>query len=306
MKNDLFVLTTSLTDVLGETYQYVAYLPWGEIFVEERNTQTDRNPYLYNGKELDEMTGLYYYGARYYDASVGLFLGVDPMAEKNFDRSPYHFVSNNPLNRIDPDGRDDFELNGKGQIVNRIENDKADNIFILNKDGERTEGRSISFEYGTIKDVKNPTVKVKDKEGNIIDKKLTLFEVNGDENATEMFEFLANPANTSVEWTHAKIGTKDSDKNIVGSSHDKSSTPVGHYLRITKYTLKEVIHNHPSGNYLPSRGDKNGATLYKKVNSNVKLYIYTHPNRYSEYDEKGTLDFSDFGPAIEVIGTKKK
>ncbi len=50
-----------LTDVTGEAYQHVAYLPWGEVFVEQRNTQSSRNTFLYTGKELDEMTGLYYY-----------------------------------------------------------------------------------------------------------------------------------------------------------------------------------------------------------------------------------------------------
>jgi hypothetical protein len=64
-----------LTDVLGEVYQHVEYLPWGETFLEERNTQTDRNPYLYTGKELDVLTGLYYYEQRYYDGSKSTFFG---------------------------------------------------------------------------------------------------------------------------------------------------------------------------------------------------------------------------------------
>ena len=52
------------------------------------------------------MTGLYYYGSRYYDASVGLFLGVDPLASKFPHISPYAFVENNPINLVDPDGRE--------------------------------------------------------------------------------------------------------------------------------------------------------------------------------------------------------
>ncbi|MDD3893093.1 MAG: JAB-like toxin 1 domain-containing protein [Bacteroidales bacterium] len=248
----------------------------------------------------------YDYGARMYDPAIGRFHTVDPLAEKKPWLSPYHFCSNNPLNRLDPDGRDDFELNNKGQIVNRIENKKADNIYILNNDGKRIDGQTINFEYGTITAVRNPTVKVKGKDGNVTDKPLTLFEVKGNDNATKMFEFLANPSSTGVEWTHAKIGAEKSEQNVIGSSHDKSSTPVGHYLRRTNY-IKEVTHNHPSGNYLPSDGDKSGAKLYKQQNSNALLNIYTYPNRYSGYDEKGTLDFSDFEnmPTIEIIGTKK-
>ena len=41
-----------------------------------------RTQYLFNGKELDQETGYYYYGARYYDPSSTLFLGVDPLADK--------------------------------------------------------------------------------------------------------------------------------------------------------------------------------------------------------------------------------
>ena len=59
-------------------------------------------PYLFNGKELDTETGLYYYGARYYDPRVSIFLNVDPLAEKTM--TPYTYTNNNPINLIDPTG----------------------------------------------------------------------------------------------------------------------------------------------------------------------------------------------------------
>jgi len=62
--------TSYLTDASGEVYQHLEYLPFGETLVEE-HYNSDRNPYLYNGKELDEETGLYFYGARYLDAQIG-------------------------------------------------------------------------------------------------------------------------------------------------------------------------------------------------------------------------------------------
>lgn len=49
--------------------------------------------------------GLYYYGARYYDPKVSIWLSVDPLAEKYPFVTPYNFVENNPLRLIDPDGR---------------------------------------------------------------------------------------------------------------------------------------------------------------------------------------------------------
>ena len=65
-------------DVDGNISQSVTYVPCGEIFVEERNG-TWNTPYLFNGKELDEETGLYYYGARYLNPTNGMWLSVDPL-----------------------------------------------------------------------------------------------------------------------------------------------------------------------------------------------------------------------------------
>ena len=64
------------------------------------------NPYKFNAKELDSETGLYYYGARYYNPRLSIWYGVDPLAEKYPSWSPYNYTLNNPVNYIDPDGRD--------------------------------------------------------------------------------------------------------------------------------------------------------------------------------------------------------
>ncbi len=63
------------------------------------------SPYKFNGKELDAETGLYYYGARYYDPRISIWLSVDPLAEEFPSVNPYVYCLNNPINMIDPDGR---------------------------------------------------------------------------------------------------------------------------------------------------------------------------------------------------------
>jgi RHS repeat-associated protein len=92
-----------LTNQLGNITQHVEYIPFGEVFVEERNEKWN-TPYLFNGKELDEETGLYYYGARYYDSKISLWLSVDPLAEQFPSWSPYSYGFNNPLRFTDPTG----------------------------------------------------------------------------------------------------------------------------------------------------------------------------------------------------------
>jgi RHS repeat-associated protein len=64
-----------------------------------------QNHYKFNGKELDNETGMYYYGARYYEPRLSVWMSVDPMAEKYPNMSPFGYCANNPVNAIDPDGR---------------------------------------------------------------------------------------------------------------------------------------------------------------------------------------------------------
>jgi len=94
-----------ITDASGLPYQYFFYSPWGEGLVDQKaSTGNWDSPYRFNGKELDEETGLYYYGARYYNPQVSVWLGVDALASKGPSITPYAFSHNNPVILVDPDG----------------------------------------------------------------------------------------------------------------------------------------------------------------------------------------------------------
>ena len=88
----------------GTVEQVNHYYPFGGLMGE--STAGGVQPYKYNGKELDRMHGLnlFDYGARHYDAAIGRWFTVDPLAEKYYGISPYAYVANNPVNMIDPNG----------------------------------------------------------------------------------------------------------------------------------------------------------------------------------------------------------
>ena len=100
-----------ITNLDGEVVQHIEYVPFGEVFIEERNNIWN-TPYLFNAKEFDEETGLYYYGARYYDPRLSLWMSIDPMQEKYPFFSSYCYAFNNPNIYIDPDGKENIVVVG--------------------------------------------------------------------------------------------------------------------------------------------------------------------------------------------------
>jgi RHS repeat-associated protein len=103
------------TDANGKLVDHQQYFPSGETWVDE--TKADPTPFQFNGKELDAETGLYYYGARYYDPTTTLWQSSDPAAGSYLDGKPsggvyqsanlgsYTYAYNNPTRYTDPNGQ---------------------------------------------------------------------------------------------------------------------------------------------------------------------------------------------------------
>ena len=94
----------------GTAISSIAYFPFGNCRFSQGNLGTDK---LFTGQRLDA-TGLYYYGARYYDATIGRFIspdteGINFSIPQTLNR--YSYCLNNPLNRTDPTGH--FSINWK-------------------------------------------------------------------------------------------------------------------------------------------------------------------------------------------------
>ena len=112
-----------ITNARGEQYEHIEYTPYGELWIEETAPGIDKLPFRFTGKELDEETGLYYYGARYLDPKYSRWLSGDPALgeylsdsskstsggiynSKNFNF--YHYANNNPIKYSDPNGKDSY------------------------------------------------------------------------------------------------------------------------------------------------------------------------------------------------------
>ena len=144
-----------VTDWKGRQYEHIEYTPYGELWtyksktamlflttynnflakqpaglIEEVAAGLDKLPFRFTGKELDEETGLYYYGARYLDPKYSRWLSGDPALNDYIPKAPiddeakkhnenlpgmggiyntvnlhvYHYAGNNPVKYVDPDG----------------------------------------------------------------------------------------------------------------------------------------------------------------------------------------------------------
>jgi RHS repeat-associated protein len=84
------------------------------MIMPQRSTSSGSYRYGFNGKENDnEVKGSgnqLNFGNRIYDSRLGRYLSIDPLYAKHADMAPYHHASNNPVNRIDPDGNDDIHF----------------------------------------------------------------------------------------------------------------------------------------------------------------------------------------------------
>ncbi|PXX19483.1 RHS repeat-associated protein [Hoylesella shahii DSM 15611 = JCM 12083] len=117
--------TSYTTDAKANVAQFDAYLPYGELLVDEHSS-TEEMPYKFNGKEFDQETGLYYYGARYMNPRTSLWYGVDPLAEKYPEIGGYIYCHNKPITTLD--------LNGMEDGTPKYKNKKADLSQITNVD----------------------------------------------------------------------------------------------------------------------------------------------------------------------------
>ena len=136
----------------NEIVQVSNYYSYGGVHTDVDNGVDVQN-HLYNGKELDRMHGLnlYDYSARQYDAAIGQFTSMDPLCEKYYHISPYAYCAGNPVNAVDPDGREWFYYSKDGRSDPtwnwRDEHEYHTGVFTESGDEVILQGREAVVEF---------------------------------------------------------------------------------------------------------------------------------------------------------------
>jgi RHS repeat-associated protein len=136
--------TNVVTDYNGDYYQNFEYTPYGETWIEEGDYRnTGFITFKFAGKELDEKTGLYYFGSRYYDPQSSKWLSCDPERQH---LNPYMYCRNNPLNYVDPNGNADKKAFCFGD-ESREQYDEGKKSVDKIKDQIKSVGTILNFEF---------------------------------------------------------------------------------------------------------------------------------------------------------------
>ena len=297
---DLLENNRVVIDEHGQVEQVNHYYAFGGLMGE--STGGGAQSYKYNGKELDRMHGLdwYDYGARHYDAVLGRWMCVDPLAEKYPNYSSHIYCMDNPIKSVDLFGTDIWNIDvGNGKVVQKINYIGKDIINLVYKVPEgqyetkisSITGEELSLElpFQTITQLSERETKVSDKNGDF-------YRINNGKYGSQIFEFLSE--NTAAEWMHIKTVHKNNAIDFITTSHQNASEDAVNFLLdgmlSTGYDIKELNHNHPedyydvsypSGSYTNPRnprqtrgtwGDVGFARYYteKFKNSSIKFQIY--------------------------------
>ena len=133
---------TLITTYKGDVYKRTEYTPYGEKWLESTTSSSSYNfEYGFTGKPLDEETGYYYFGARYYDPMRSVWTTSDPAMSEYFDGSKkgnggiynsinfntYHYCGNNPIRYVDPNGENQPDMEFDSGL--KFEYDKVNNTI---------------------------------------------------------------------------------------------------------------------------------------------------------------------------------
>ena len=250
--------------------------------------------YKYGGKEWNPTSLSYDFGACNYLPAIPRWNSMDPLAEKYYSISPYVYCAGNPVNLVDRDGKDVWEIDSDGIIVRRINDTNRDAFYLVEKDingnyirrtTKDKDGKdkeiSIEFAYKTI--VKDNIV---DQEGS------TSFSTKDVTSGASLFKFFSDNLSKEVGLvTTSKKGyilMQKSENSVAIDAFAQKLDERGAFVQA-------VIHSHP-GNTPPSGfsrvlepSDKTSAARFSKSKGiRIDHYVYSPKNQsLTLYDASG-------------------
>lgn len=252
------------------------------------------------------MTGLYYYGARYYDPRISLWLSPDILQEKYPNISTYAYCYNNPVRFIDPDGclAGDF-LDENGDIIGS--DGKKDGKLYAIKTTDKKFADDVSG-AGLSKGDRNKTKEfIKKNNGNtkaFDDDKIAYtnsVEIEGSQKIREQMSDIVmqddGKGGSSNEANRREYGGIVNNDNTV---EQQGPGPVKEFgvnaeieLSYYEYKMKSTFHSHPSG-YSVSSSDDGKSSSVITFSKTVNTQSYTQspsPSDISNAKNNGKINY---------------
>lgn len=270
--------TQYVTNEQGVIYEHLEYFPFGETWVEEWRNAADRQPYRFTSKELDEETGLYYYGARYYDPRTSVWQSPDmlyasrPEADSHTpaDLNLYGYVTNNPLKWLDPSGK--YKVLG----IHSNANDDAEAteghawISVYDSRTRRTETYGLWVDPEMFKNDKKSDVKVgieRERQQRGYSPRFSRYYRLTNEQETRLSRYLEErsewtPTNTCASWASECVRT------VVGEDVDADDWFGLETPREVSQSIKELEAMNPTSPQAPQTNEHNMSSSQKTRASN--------------------------------------
>ena len=267
-----------IKDGEGTVLQRFDYYPFGsESRVWTAGTSTPQSAlrYRFGGKEIAGQkvsvstgapaaaAGSPYldFGARVYDPRTAVWLSQDPLSEKYYSISPYAYCAGNPVNLVDPEGKDIWEFDEYGRIVSHTENTDADSFYLVEKDGSGNYARS--FTYGSNGEIQFRSITFEYKtilNYGFVEGAGVSFKVNSNYKGNELFKFLADNSKSEI----GVVNTLEEVSYVMSDLKTNSVNVTGLAIELDKagMTVTNILHSHPSNtgasgyNKNDSKGDR--------------------------------------------------
>ncbi|WP_221405111.1 RHS repeat-associated core domain-containing protein [Apibacter adventoris] len=240
---------------------------------------------MFNGKELDEETGLYYYGARYYNPRESVWLSTDPLSGYNpvmevehyidgehnggvfnsFNHNTYGYCYQNPVLLVDPNGKQAIVESVKGGVTNVTWKVKVNNY----------EGSADQL-----------ALKLNEVSKILSQNKGLNINIVQDNNAIYTLEF--GRASIPVYGKNGKI-----EGLILGQTHlNRSSDGTSYVKDDVSVIAHEMGHSAGLAHIWDGQKDKNGNLIIENTPENINNLMNSGENEIRKFQKTGGLELN--------------